>query len=32
MNLKNGNTAQFGTMSEALFAWAKKQIIEGNRK
>ena len=32
MNLKNGNTAQFGTMSEALLAWAKKQIIEGNRK
>ena len=32
MNLKNGNTAQFGAMSEALFAWAKKQIIEGNRK
>ena len=32
MNLKNGNTVQFGTMSEALFAWAKKQIIEGNRK
>ena len=32
MNLKNGNTAQFGAMSEVLFAWAKKQIIEGNRK
>ena len=32
INLKNGNTAQFGAMSEVLFAWAKKQIIEGNRK
>ena len=32
MNLKNGNTAQFGAMSEVLFTWAKKQIIEGNRK
>ena len=32
MNLKNGNTAPFGAMSEVLFAWAKKQIIEGNRK
>ena len=32
MNLKNGNTVEFGTMSEVLFAWAKKQIIEGNRK
>ena len=32
MNLKNGNTVEFGTMSKVLFAWAKKQIIEGNRK
>jgi len=32
MNLKNGNTVEFGAMSEVLFAWAKKQIIEGNRK
>ena len=32
MNLKNGNTVEFGTMSEVLLAWAKKQIIEGNRK
>ena len=32
MNLKNGDTAQFGTMSEVLFAWAKKQITEGNQK
>ena len=30
--LKNGDTVEFGTMSEVLFAWAKKQIIEGNRK
>ena len=32
MNLKNGNTVEFGAMSKVLFAWAKKQIIEGNRK
>jgi len=32
LNLKNGDTAQFGTMSEFLFAWAKKQITEGNQK
>ena len=32
MNLKNGNTVEFGTLSEVLLAWAKKQIIEGNRK
>ena len=32
MNLKNGNTVEFGAMSEVLLAWAKKQIIEGNRK
>ena len=28
--LKNGDTVEFGTMSEFLFAWAKKQITEGN--
>ena len=28
--LKNGDTVEFGTMSEVLFAWAKKQITEGN--
>ena len=32
LKLKNGDTVEFGTMSEFLFAWAKKQIIEGNRK
>ena len=32
MNLKNGNTAQFGAMSEFLFVWAKNQITEGNQK
>ncbi len=32
LKLKNGGTAQFGTMSEVLFAWAKKQITEGNQK
>ncbi len=32
LKLKNGDTAQFGTMSEVLFAWAKKQITEGNQK
>ena len=30
--LKNGDTAQFGTMSEVLLAWAKKQITEENQK
>ena len=30
LNLKNGDTVEFGTMSEFLFAWAKKQITEGN--
>ena len=30
--LKNGDTVEFGTMSEFLFAWAKKQITEGNQK
>ena len=32
LKLKNGDTAQFGTMSEVLFAWAKKQITERNQK
>ena len=30
LKLKNGDTVEFGTMSEFLFAWAKKQITEGN--
>ena len=30
--LKNGDAVEFGTMSEFLFAWAKKQITEGNQK
>ena len=30
MNLKNGETADFNLMSEALFAWAKKWITETN--
>ena len=30
--LKNGDTVEFGTMSEFLFAWAKRQITEGNQK
>ena len=30
--LKNGDTVEFRTMSEFLFAWAKKQITEGNQK
>ena len=30
--LKNGDTVEFGTMSEFLFAWAKKHITEGNQK
>ena len=30
MNLKNGETADFNLMSEALFAWAKKWINETN--
>ena len=30
MNLKNGGTADFNLMSEALFAWAKKWINETN--
>jgi len=32
LKLKNGGAVEFDTMSEELFAWAKKQIIEGNRK
>ena len=32
LKLKNGDTVKFGTMSEFLFAWAKKQITEGNQK
>ena len=32
LKLKNGDTVEFGTMSEVLFAWAKKQITEGNQK
>ena len=32
LRLKNGNTVEFGTMSEFLFAWAKKQITEGNQE
>ncbi len=32
LKLKNGGTVKFGTMSEVLFAWAKKQITEGNQK
>ena len=30
LKLKNGDTGEFGTMSEVLFAWSKKQITEGN--
>ena len=30
LNLKNGGTADFNLMSEALFAWSKKCIVEGN--
>ena len=30
LKLKNGDTVEFGTMSEVLFAWAKKQLTEGN--
>ncbi len=32
LKLKDGDTVEFGTMSEVLFAWAKKQITEGNQK
>ncbi len=30
--LKSGDAAQFDSMSDTLFAWAKKQITEGNHK
>ena len=30
LNLKNGGTVDFNSMSEALFAWSKKHIVEGN--
>ena len=30
LNLKNGGTIDFNLMSEALFAWSKKCIVEGN--
>jgi hypothetical protein len=30
MNLKNGGTVDFDWMSKALFAWAKKWIVESN--
>ena len=30
LNLKNGGTMDFNLMSEALFAWAKKRIVEDN--
>ena len=30
LNLKNGGTIDFNLMSEALFAWSKKYIVEGN--
>jgi hypothetical protein len=30
LSLKNGETADFNLMSEALFAWAKKWINETN--
>ena len=32
LKLKNGDTVEFGTMSEVLFEWAKKHITEGNQK
>ena len=32
LRLKNGYPVDFGTMSEVLFVWAKKQITERNRK
>ena len=31
LNLKNGGTVDFNLMSEALFAWSKKCIVEGNK-
>ena len=30
LNLKNGGTVDFNLMSEALFAWSRKRIVEGN--
>ena len=30
MNLKNGGMVDFHSMSEALFAWAKKWIVESD--
>ena len=30
LNLKNGGTVDFNSMSEALYAWSKKWIVEGN--
>ena len=30
LNLKNGGTIDFNLMSESLFGWAKKYIVEGN--
>ena len=30
LNIKNGGTIDFNLMSEALFAWSKKYIVEGN--
>ena len=30
MNLKNGGTVDFNLMSESLFGWSKKYIVEGN--
>jgi hypothetical protein len=32
LKLKNGGAVDFNLMSETLFAWAKKWIIEGNQK
>ena len=32
LKLKNGEAVEFGTMSDELFAWAKKQITESNQK
>ena len=31
LNLKNGGTIDFNLMSEALFAWSKKCIVESNK-
>ena len=32
LKLKSGDAARFDSMSEVLFAWAKKQITEGNQR